>query len=159
MIDLLDLVKKYYYHPAMKGSNSIKAVLPTLLRSSFIQNKYSKPIYGTSNGIRSHNFSDMMWIQKNEKGQVISPYTLLPPLFEGVDEGMLDSFITDETLAEGGAAMTAYAKMQFTQMRSLERSKIREGLLRYCELDTLAMVMIYEYFKEEINKMGVVHEE
>ena len=27
IIDLLDVVKKYYYHPAMKGSNSISVVL------------------------------------------------------------------------------------------------------------------------------------
>lgn len=30
MVDLLPLTRKYYYHPAMKGSWSIKAVLPTI---------------------------------------------------------------------------------------------------------------------------------
>ena len=28
-----------------------------------------------------------------------------------------------------------------------EREAIREALLRYCELDALAMVMLYEYWK------------
>jgi hypothetical protein len=30
----------------------------------------------------------------------------------------------------------------------LERQEIRRALLRYCELDTLAMVMIYEAWRE-----------
>ena len=40
--------------------------------------------------------------------------------------------------------MAAYALMQFTEMFDYEREKLRKGLLKYCELDTLAMVMIYE---------------
>jgi hypothetical protein len=147
MIDLWDIVKRYYYHPVMKGSNSIKAVLPAVMESSFIQKKYSKPVYGGIGNIKSFNFKDQVWIQKDDKGKIISPYKLLPPLFEGIDQDELDSFITDESLADGGAAMTAYARMQFTEMTKIERQKITEGLLRYCELDTLAMVMIYEYFK------------
>ncbi len=40
--------------------------------------------------------------------------------------------------------MTAYARMQFEEMADDEREKIRKALLKYCELDTFAMVMIYE---------------
>ena len=48
MVDLMEIVKKYYYHPDMKGSNSIKVVLPAILNSSkTIQKKYSQPIYGS----------------------------------------------------------------------------------------------------------------
>jgi hypothetical protein len=43
--------------------------------------------------------------------------------------------------------MVAYAKMQFSQMSDKERTNIIKGLLKYCELDTLAMVMIYEHWK------------
>ncbi|HPY57251.1 MAG TPA: DUF2779 domain-containing protein, partial [Sedimentibacter sp.] len=44
MVDMCELVKRYYYDPAMKGSNSIKAVLPAILNSSaFLRDKYSKP--------------------------------------------------------------------------------------------------------------------
>src|SRR5690606_27907653 len=40
MIDLCDVVKKYYYDPYMGGSNSIKAVLPAVLNSSeYLQQK------------------------------------------------------------------------------------------------------------------------
>jgi hypothetical protein len=34
--------------------------------------------------------------------------------------------------------------MQFTEMHPSEYDALRAGLLRYCELDTLAMVMIFE---------------
>ena len=42
MVDLWKCVKKYYYHPKMIGSNSIKQVLPTTLSASkFLKEKYS----------------------------------------------------------------------------------------------------------------------
>jgi len=49
MIDMCELVKRFYYDPATRGSNSIKKVLPAILNSSaFLQEKYSKPVYGAS---------------------------------------------------------------------------------------------------------------
>jgi hypothetical protein len=33
-------------------------------------------------------------------------------------------------------------------MTDKERNEITSGLLKYCELDTLAMVMIYEHLEE-----------
>lgn len=152
MVDMLMMVKDYFYDPRMGGSNSIKAVLPAVLnRSKYVKEKYSKPIYGKNSQIKSLNFDDgWQWIKTNEAGEVISPYKLLPPLFENIDQEISEKFITNEMLAEGGAAMTAFAKMQFTQMSELEHEKIVEGLLKYCELDTLAMVMIYEFWQSEI---------
>lgn len=153
MVDLLQLVKDYYYHPFMGGSNSIKYVLPAVLNSSdFIQKKYSQPIYGQNSQIKSLNFEDgWTWINQDEHGKMISPYKLLPDLFADMDEDVIDEFFMNAQLADGGAAMTAYAKMQFAQITELERKKIASGLLRYCELDTLAMVMIWEYWNNEIN--------
>jgi hypothetical protein len=43
-------------------------------------------------------------------------------------------------------ALKAFAKLQYVDMR--EREEITLGLKKYCELDTLAMVMIYEHFRE-----------
>jgi len=40
--------------------------------------------------------------------------------------------------------MVAYARLQFEDVPSEERKATEEALLRYCELDTLAMVMIWE---------------
>jgi hypothetical protein len=44
--------------------------------------------------------------------------------------------------------MMAWAAMQFSDMGEGERKRIAEALLKYCELDTLAMVMIYEGWKD-----------
>ena len=102
-------------------------------------------------GNRSLNFEDgWVWIQKDKNGRVINPYELLPSLFEGVSEEDKELFITHEHLADGGAALSAFGKMQFTDITKLEHSKIVAGLLKYCELDTLAMVMIYEFWLDEI---------
>jgi len=152
MVDLCQVVKRYIYFPETKGSNSIKAVLPAVLQySEFLQEKYSKPIYGVENGIKSLNHSDSIsWIQYDESNRVKDPYKLLPPLFEGLSNDELDGLNIDQTLADGGAALTAYGKLQFSDISDLERQKINEGLLRYCELDTMAMVMLWEFIQHEI---------
>ena len=152
MVDMCRMVKDYFYDPRTKGSNSIKAVLPAVLsRSKFIQDKYSKPIYGKTSLIKSLNFGDgWNWIQFDEDGNVISPYKLLPSVFEGLSEEDKAELLTSESIADGGAAMTAFAKMQFEEMSEIERMSIIAGLLKYCELDTLAMVMIYEFWLDEI---------
>jgi len=152
MVDLYKMVVNYFYHPNMGGSNSIKAVLPAVINSSdFIQKKYSKPIYGKNSEIKSLNFEDgWNWIEFDEDGKVKDPYKLLPNLFEDIPMEEAENFLTEEHLAGGGAALTAFAKMQFTEMSETERQHVMDGLLRYCELDTLAMVMIYEYWLNEI---------
>ncbi|MHA2023152.1 MAG: DUF2779 domain-containing protein, partial [Candidatus Thorarchaeota archaeon] len=149
MVDMCDLVKKYYYDPATHGSNSIKSVLPAILNSSaYLQEKYSKPIYGSSGGIYSLNYTDWSWVQFNQDGTVIEPYSLLPPIFEDGLEISEDLISEAEDIREGGAAMIAYCRMQFSEMSDYEREKIVEALLKYCELDTLAMVMICEAWRE-----------
>ncbi len=60
----------------------------------------------------------------------------------------VEKILMHQDIDDGGAAMTAYAKMQFYQMDELEREVITKALLRYCELDTLAMVMIWEHWME-----------
>lgn len=145
MIDLCALVKRYYYHPATNGSNSIKHVLPAILNcSEFLKQKYSRPIYGAADGIPSLNFNDWRWVEF-DGDKVRDPYKLLPKLF--LDESDRDYHILmadiDE-IRDGGAALTAYGKLQFQDMSDYERQGIESALLQYCELDTLAMVMIYE---------------
>lgn len=151
MVDLWDIVKKYYYNPLTKGSNSIKYVLPAILNSSqFLQNKYLKPI--SDIGLSSLNFSDNhVWLEI-EKGTIQNPYKKLPKLFEEWSEEELYSLVSGmEELADGGAALTAYGKMQYTDISEKELQELSTALLKYCELDTLAMVMLYEHFKELVN--------
>jgi hypothetical protein len=151
MVDLYQVVKHYHYDPRMGGSISLKAVLPAILNSSkYLKDKYSQPIYGLANGMTSLNFSKQVWIQLDENGNVISPYKQLPPMFENMDTETIDLIVCGNKLADGGAAMTAYSRMQFTEMSDAESREIQKALLKYCELDTLAMVMIWEYWEREV---------
>lgn len=143
MIDMCELVKKYFYHPYMKGSNSIKTVLPTIIQiSDFIRTKYSKPLHQIN--LTSLNFlENHVWIKDEEK----DPYNSLPtPDLSQV----LDPVGQIDKINNGGEALTAYAKIQYMSMSNLERNIISEALLKYCELDTLAMVMIYEFFAHNL---------
>lgn len=144
MVDQLDLVKKYFYDPAMGGSNSIKKVLPAMLnRSVSLQKKYSEPVYGAAGGIRSLNFTNWKWVEM-ENGRVKDPYLLLPRMFQDLPEKENRILSDDDRLKDGGGALTAYARMQFEEMTDYERSELSAALLKYCELDTMAMVMIHQ---------------
>jgi hypothetical protein len=150
MVDLRKVVLNYYYNPYSKGSNSIKYLLPAALQSSeYLRKKYSRPIGEIALG--SKNFAgDHIWLEVLD-GRVVNPYDALPPLFDKWTDAQLEELLTDiEDIANGGAALTAYAKLQFTDMGETERNEIRKALLRYCELDTLAMVMIYEHLRFDI---------
>lgn len=149
MIDMCDLVKRYFYHPMMKGSNSIKFVLPAILSAStFLQQKYARPIYGTIGEIPSINFKNKTWIEKDANGKVKDPYKSLDPIFKDFDINEVELLTSDDELNNGGAASVAFARMQFTEMNEVERNALKSALLRYCELDTLAMVMLYEAWVE-----------
>ena len=161
MVDLLEVVKRYYYnYSEMRGSNSIKQVLPAVLNtSSFLQDKYGQPIYGKD--IKSLNLTEgRTWIEKDANGHVDNPYHLLPKLEELMDlteeeKRFIAEHESDEasdsefTVANGGAALVAYNKMMFCG--GLKEDAIRKALFQYCELDTLAMVFIWEYFYNETN--------
>ena len=145
MVDQLELVKKYYFNPATNGSNSIKHVLPAILNESdFLKNVYSKPIYGTD-VIKSLNLKKHTWIEIGEDGKVVDPYKKLPELFSDLNPDDV-KLLSEQSLKlnNGGLALTAYARMQFTEMSNYEREKLTKGLYQYCELDTLAMVMIHQ---------------
>jgi hypothetical protein len=149
LIDLCRLAEKAFFHPATKGSNSIKKVLPAVMQSSaYLKQRYSQPIYGAKGGIQSLNFVDQVWWQE-ENGAVVDPYRLLPPVFTDLPREVVEALETDDRLeiAQGGAATTAYARLQFEDIAPQERRSIEAALLRYCELDTMAMVVIYEAWK------------
>lgn len=118
MVDLCQIIIDFYYHPYTEGSNSIKYVLPAIMKA---------------------------------QGKSEDPYKDLPPVFGNYDRETLDLLMSDDDIRNGGAAMTAYALMQFTEMSEKERLKIKEALLRYCKLDTEAMVWIYSYLKGKCN--------
>ena len=77
------------------------------------------------------------------------PYKLLPPVFEDISNEKLDDEEFDEfgDIQQGGAATIAYARLQFDEVAAAQRVKVEAALKRYCELDTLAMVMIFEAWR------------
>jgi hypothetical protein len=147
MIDLCEVYKNFYYDPETKGSNSIKSVLPVMLkRSQCLQKKYSNPL--SEINVSSKNFPDAHTWLLVKGGVLQDPYKILPPVFEDWSNDELDRFSGIEELNNGGAALTAYGFMQYTDMSAVEREALTKSLKKYCELDTLAMVMIWEGFHE-----------
>lgn len=144
MVDLLPLVKDHYFHPKMGGSNSIKALLPAVLSvSNSLREKYQKPL-----GFGTNLTGKILWQPDDENGGPRDPYALLPPVFP--DFPLEDSSEEDAdptTLASGGAAMMAYARIQYADVPIVEREAYGQALLRYCELDTLAMLMVVEHWR------------
>jgi hypothetical protein len=144
LIDQQRLVLRYYYSVHMGGSNSIKDVLPAVLQESErLQEIYSNPYSGLS--LRNKVF------YQTENGKVINPYSLLDPIH--IDNFVLDDDMPEielgsgEKITDGGAAMIAWVRMQFKDVDEEHRQHVFNALLRYCELDTLAMVMIHQHWE------------
>ena len=77
-------------------------------------------------------------------GGSFSIKSVLPALFPDNDE--LNYHNLDERCQNGGNAMTLFPRIQF--MEPEEAAASREALLRYCELDTWAMVKVWERLEQ-----------
>lgn len=143
MVDLCALSQKYFFHPSTNGSPSLKKVLPALMKcSAELKAIYGRPAYGKDREISSLNFDDpIAWWQESD-GKVRDPYKLLPPVAVHPEPGSVL-----QSLCDGGAAMTAYVRLQFESVPHVEREAVKKGLLRYCELDTLAMLMAVQAWR------------
>lgn len=148
MIDLHRLVQEGYYSKYAGGSISLKFVLPAILQDADSVAKIfsRKGIYGKEKAIKSLNFDDHLWLEEKFDN---NPYKTLPSVFgaEGADlNEMLFRLVCDDedetSVADGGLAMTVYNYTQFNSLSEFERESIENALLRYCELDTLAMVIL-----------------
>jgi hypothetical protein len=150
MVDLWEMVAHYYYSPHAEGSTSLKRILPAAIHDSpFLREKYSSPVCGRNREVTSRNFDSQTWIVPEYDND---PYKNLPTVFENFTREELDEMFEDmDELADGGAAMMAYAKLQFFNTPEDQRMAIRDSLYKYCELDTLAMVMLWEFWNNEIN--------
>ena len=157
MVDLHQLVQKGYFSKHMQGSISLKYVLPAVLKDARgVALIYSQPgVYGKGMAIESLNFdhpAGHQWLQADKGGD---PYKTLPPIF-APDHTELNAMLLklagdadgEGTIAQGGLAMTAYNFTQFASLTDRERQHIGDSLLRYCELDTLAMVMVVQGLME-----------
>jgi len=145
MVDLCQVAERYFFHPSTKGSNSLKKVLPALMQSSAtLKMLYGSETYGRNGS--SLNLEEPIAWWREDSGSVIDPYRLLPPVFDDLSQEEVDALAegASDELREGGAAMAAYARLQFENLPNRQRQAIEKALLRYCELDTLAMVMAFQ---------------
>ena len=159
MFDLCKLATDAYYHVDTNGRSSIKMVLPAVLNSTpSLQALYGRPIYGDdtgrSDGMPSLNYKNFTWCKATPQGSVTDPYEQLRQwgselLGEEVAEGEDPD---DLVIAEGGAAATAYQRLQMESLSAMTRDKIKNALLRYCELDTLAMVMVAQGWNASVHQ-------
>ncbi|MBR6916920.1 MAG: DUF2779 domain-containing protein [Clostridia bacterium] len=85
------------------------------------------------------------WYYKREIGNSYSIKSVLPALCP--DDPALDYHALDQ-VHHGGEAMTIFPAM--VNMSPEERARTRHNLLKYCELDTLAMVKVWEKLKEAV---------
>jgi hypothetical protein len=165
MVDLHRLIQKGYYSSVAGGSISLKYMLPAVLHDApAVSDLYRKPkIYGAGLLIDSLNFNKHghIWLQA-DKGN--DPYKTLPGIF-GPEYGELDAIIArlagdeegeDGAINQGGLAMTAYNYTQFASLKDADRERIQSALLRYCELDTLAMVILVQGLMELRGKPLIV---
>lgn len=122
-VDLLKLCEKYYFHPYMKGRLSIKKVLPA---------------------IWNHN----PWLHEHKWFSAYRPLDEinLDP-YHRLGE-FLPELEAKEVVDEGTGAMMAYHDMMYgpSSTDPQKRNLIRQSLLNYCKLDTLAMVIIWKYW-------------
>ena len=97
------------------------------------------------NCLNDKNFNNFQWLQIDAAGNCRDPYALLAELSAPIEH-------TDQSfvIADGGAATTAYARLQFEDLKPADRIQLEKSLLQYCELDTFAMVLIVEFWRNEL---------
>ena len=89
-------------------------------------------------------FKNRNYYTKDMRGKYSIKY-VLPALFP--DDPSLNYHNLEE-IHNGGEAMSAFANMH--KLSKEEQQSLRKNLLKYCELDTYAMVKIYQKIKDEI---------
>jgi len=126
ILDMNKLTRESFFHPGMGGRTSIKVVLDALWKSDA--------------KLRAR-FEELTGLAGSAEG---NPYGSLPPLeINGIRQ----------QVAEGTGAMRAYQAMMYGVERDdmQAREQWRKLLLQYCELDTLAMVLIWEYWESRLS--------
>jgi hypothetical protein len=125
IVDMHEWARRDYYHPGMRGRTSIKVVLDALWKSDSAM----RGQFEAWTGMPADASRD--------------PYASLPPVeISGVMQDV----------HEGTGAMRAYQEMMYGADKNDPAKKdMWAGLLqRYCELDTLSMVLILEHWRRYV---------
>jgi hypothetical protein len=122
IVDMHDWAKNDFYHPGMRGRTSIKVVLDALWKSDPTMRAQFRALTN--------------W----PADDALDPYACLPPVeIAGVMQDV----------HEGTGAMRAYQEMMYGAEKNDPVTKAMWSALlrRYCELDTLSMVLILEHWR------------
>ncbi len=125
LLDQHKLCERYYFHPGMGGKTSIKWVLDAIWQDDPAARR---------------QFDAWMGIDRYDVPEGEGPYDALPPVTVGG---------TVLNVADGTGAMRAYQAMLYGDPtdRDAHGARWAELLRRYCKLDTLAMVLIWEHWR------------
>ena len=136
LVDMNAFTLKHYFHPYMKGRTSIKKTLPAIWNhNSYLHEvAWFKP-----------------YVLHNEDGIIQDPYRTLKTKFAtefmGFSPTDSESENSEDVVSDGGAAMKAYQDMMFGD--PVNKLKLKQQLLEYCKLDTMAMVIIYHHWQNQ----------
>ncbi len=122
VVDMYAMCVNHYFHPRMEGKTSIKRTLDAVWQEAeWLREAWSEYLV-------------------DEDGEILGPYAGLPKVVVGDVE---------VDVADGTGAVRAYEAMLYGEERDnpAVKAKWKEALLRYCKLDTAAMVMIWEYWR------------
>ncbi len=136
-IDMNAFTLKHYFHPEMKGKTSIKKVLPAIWNNN--QFLHEIPYL-------------LKYSIKDFEDQVLDPYDTLFNLanakMQAADE---EIEIQSEDVKGGTGAMRAFYRIRFDNSITMEhKEELKYRLLEYCKLDTIAMVIIWLYWKQAV---------
>lgn len=125
-VDMNDFTLQFYFHPDMKGKTSIKKVLPAIWNN----NPYLHSIPYFKKYV-------------SDSASSLNPYDTLAPII-----GALEN---EEVVKDGTGAMRAYHELMFGTLavNNERREQLKQLLLQYCELDTMAMVIIWKYWMDK----------
>jgi len=125
-LDLYNICRRHYVHPAMGGKTSIKAVLQAVWKGN--PSLHVHPWFAA--------------YVRREGDSVRSPYEVLADVV--TDAGIVAA------VREGTGAMRAYQDMLYGRRRgdAAYKEACRRALLEYCKLDTLAMVIVWTHWME-----------
>lgn len=141
LVDQHELTVRHWFHPVMSGRTSIKVALPAALKAASSQR--------IDRWLQAVNL-----LEPNTGKRPENPYKLLPSLnVPGLESEASDSGET-RGVTDGVEAMRAYQDMIYGLNMNTEgrRENVRDALLRYCRLDTLAQVIIWEHWRTKIGK-------
>jgi hypothetical protein len=141
LVDQHALVPKAWFHPKMGGRTSLKVCLPAALLTS------DSPRIDRWLGAEG-------LLDPTTGGRPEDPYKLLPDLLPGVapDTDPEDFPGEDAHITDGVEAMRAYQDMVYGRHMhdSAWKARTTEALRRYCRLDTLAQVIVWEHWRTKL---------